>query len=113
MKLNQLNTKTGYNEVVVGANVELSYKDALFLYKAFNKLQENMPRIQHEVGIITDNIEPNEMIREVREVRLILESMHRLLVPIATEIIMPSTSIDIFNYNSVEEVSTINLKKEG
>jgi len=109
MKLNQLLTKTEYNTVVAGADVTISYKDGLFLYHALNKISENMRKAQEEVGQMTDNIEPNATLRDTC---LILESMHQLLMPIATEIVIPKQGIDIYAYNSAEE-ATINLKKKS
>lgn len=100
MNLLKINTETGYKTVATGANVELSYRDALFLFHAFNTLRDNMKVLQDEVLQLTDNIEPNAMLRDTSS---IIQSMDNLLMPIATEVVIPKETIDIFNYVSEEE----------
>jgi len=108
MKLNNLNTTREYSNIVNGGNVDISYRDALFLHHAFDELQKNMQLLRSEVAAMTDNEGPNELVNKTGQV---LESMYNLLSPIANEIIMPSTDINIFAYVSEEEKG-INLKKK-
>jgi len=108
MKFNQHNTRTDYNTVVVGGNVDISHKDALFLYHALNHLSKVVSDLANEMPQLTDNEGPNNNIADIQN---IMNGMHELLMPIACEIVIPKQTVDIFNYVSTDEVQTINLKK--
>jgi hypothetical protein len=108
MKFNQHNTRTDYNTVIVGGNVDFSHKDALFMYHAFNHLSKVVTNLADLMPQLTDNIEANENMSEIQN---ILNGMHNLLMPIAMEIVIPTQGIDIFKYISADEIPTINLKK--
>ena len=108
MKFNQHNTRTDYNTIVTGGNVDFSHKDALFMYHAFNHLSKVVTNLADLMPQLTENIEANENMSQIQS---ILNGMHELLMPIACEIVIPKQGVDIFNYVSTEE-ATISLKKK-
>jgi len=113
MKLNQLNTQRDYATVITGANVDISYRDGLFLYHAFMALRENMTKLSKQIPNDMADVEgPETLVNNTAE---ILQSMDALLMPIAEGIVIPKEGIDIYNYVSPQEkehTGRISLKKK-